>query len=164
MHRVLLLAHLVAIAAYLGSSLFLALLIEVVGRDSSDAPARRGRWAELFAVYNPFSIAALGVIVITGAWALTPYKEALGAGYFEKVGQLLAGKLALAFAVVMSGTWVSFGICHRLVRAHQGKLPVTDRDLDRLRARLRVALWITCALTVLTVWVATGMNAPALPS
>jgi len=162
MHRLLLLAHLAAVAVYLGSSVFLALLIEVVGIEA-DAPTRRARWAEIFSVYNPLSVGALGVVVMTGAWALTPYKEAFGGGYFERVGGPLAGKLALAFVVVLTGTWISFGICHRLVRAHQGEVPVTDLELARIRTRLRGALWLACILTLATVWVAIGMGVPALP-
>jgi hypothetical protein len=163
MQRLLVVAHVGAIAVYLGASLLLALLMEVLGRNAPDAAARRERWAEVFAVYNPLSIAALGVVVMTGAWSLTPYKEALGKGYFEEVGRALANKLGLAFLVVMTGTWICFGMCHRLVRAHQGSAPVTDAELDGLRARLRFALWLTCLLTLLTIWVAMGIQAPALP-
>jgi hypothetical protein len=163
MHRLLVLAHIAGIAAYLGATLLLALSIEVVGRHANDAAERRERWAELFSVYNPLSIAALGVVVMTGAWAITPYKEALGKGYFEEVGRALVNKLGLAFIVVLTGTWVSFGMCHRLVRAHQGSLPVTDAELERLRMRLRVGLWLACSLTALTIWVALGIQTPQLP-
>ena len=138
-HRLLIVSHLAAISVYLGASVFLGLLIEVVGRNAADAAARRERWVEVFTVYNPLSIAALGVMVMTGAWSLTPYKQAFGQGYFEQVGNALANKLALAFFVIMTGTWVTFGICHRLVRAHQFEMPVTDRELDRFRMRLRSA-------------------------
>jgi uncharacterized membrane protein len=157
------LVHVAAIAVYLGSTVFLAFLIEVVGRRAPDAATRRENWAEIFSVYNPLSIAALGVIVMTGAWSITPYKEALGKGYFEEVGRALANKLGLAFVVVLTGTWISFGMCHRLVRAHQGALPVTDTDLDRLRLRLRTGLWLACVLTLLTTWIAMGARAPQLP-
>src|SRR5262245_50888815 len=130
MHRLLLVAHLGAIGVYLGSTVLLAFLIEAVGRGASDAFARRERWAELFPVYDPVAIAALGVVVMTGAWAITPYKEALGKGYFEEIGGALANKLGLAFLLVMCGTWVCFGMCHRIVRAHQGAVPVTNSELD----------------------------------
>jgi uncharacterized membrane protein len=162
-HRLLIVSHLASIAVYLGATVFLGILIEVVGRGVTDAAARRGRWVEVFSVYNPLAIAALGVMVMTGAWALTPYKEALRKGYFEQVGNALASKLGLAFLVIMTGTWVTFGICHRLVRAHQFEDPVTDRDLERFRMRLRSALWLSCLLTLMTLWTALGMKAPALP-
>ena len=162
MHRLLVVAHFAGIAVYLGATVLLGVLIEVVGRHALDAAARRERWAEIFAVYNPVAIAALGVVVMTGAWAITPYKEALGKGYFEEVGRPLATKLELAFVVVLTGTWVTFGMCHRLVRAHQGALPVTDAQLDKLRMRLRAGIWLACTLTLWTVWVALGIRTPQL--
>ena len=162
MQRLLVVAHVGAIGVYLGASVLLALLIEVVGRGAPDATVRRERWAELFNVYDPVAIAALGVVVMTGAWAITPYKEALGKGYFEAIGHALAGKLGLAFLVVMCGTWVCFGMCHRIVRAHQWAVPVTNAELDRMLMRLRSGLWLSCALTLATVWVALGIKVPLL--
>ena len=132
MHGLIGLAHLTSIAAYLGATLLLALALESVGRTAPDAVARRHRFAELFRVYNPLSIAALGIAVVTGAMMVTGYKQSLGAGYFAQVGRPLAGKLSLAFVLIITATWISFGICHRLVNADMGGLPVTDAGLRRL--------------------------------
>jgi uncharacterized membrane protein len=162
MQSLLVLSHVLAISIYLGATVFLAILIEIAARGATDASSRRERWAALFRVYNPLTIGALGVVVMTGAWSLTPYKQALGAGYFAEIGSRLAGKLALAFVLIIVATWISFGICHRLVRAHDGSIPVTDAELDALRSRLRVALWLAVAITVATVWVAMGLRPPAL--
>jgi uncharacterized membrane protein len=163
MQRWLVVAHVAGIGVFLGASVLLAVLLEVVGKHAPDARARRERWAEIFSVYSPVSIAALGVVVMTGAWSLTPYKQAFAEGYFEQVGSALAGKLTLAFFLIMTATWIAFGICHRVVRAHQGDLPVSDRDLAMVRMRLRVALWLAFALTLATLWIAFGMQTPALP-
>ena len=162
MQHVLVAAHLVAISTYLGATILVGVLIETIGTHAADAFRRRQRYAQIFSAYNPLAIGALGVVVMTGAWGLTPYKQALGAGYFEAVGSGLATKLALAFVVILMATYVCFGICHRLVRAHQWSMPVTDADLDRMRRHLRVAIWLTCAMTVVTLWVATGLDAPPL--
>jgi hypothetical protein len=97
----------------------LGVAIETLGTRAPDAFLRRQRYASFFSAYNPLSIAALGVVVITGAWSITPYKQGLGPRYFEQIGSALAGKLSLAFLLIMTATWVSFGICHRLVRADQ---------------------------------------------
>ena len=105
---------------------------------------------------------ALGVVVVTGAWSITPYKEALGAGYFAAVGSAMVGKLGLAFLLIIMATWVSFGIGHRLVRAHLGALPVTDVDLRRMAMRLRVGLWLTVVVALATLWVALGIHPPSL--
>jgi hypothetical protein len=162
MHGLMGLGHLMGIAAYIGATLLLAMAVESVGRRASDAFDRRNRFAELFRVYNPLSIAALGVAVVTGAMMITGYKESLGAGYFVQVGRPLVGKLTAAFVLIITATWVSFGICHRVVNADLGALPVTDAELDRVLMRLRVALWLSLALAVLTLWLALAVRAPVL--
>ena len=156
--------HVVAVAVYLGATVMLGVAIETLGTRAPDAFLRRQRYAAFFSAYNPLTIAALGVVVMTGAWSITPYKQMLGSAYFEQVGAALANKLMLAFVLIISATWVSFGICHRLVRADQGALPVTDAQLSRFLMRLRVAVWITVALTLLTLWTATGIHAPNVPA
>jgi hypothetical protein len=160
MHPALIFSHIVAVGIYLGSTVLLGVAIETIGRRAPDASARRHQFAELFGAYNPLAIAILGVVVMTGAWSLTPYKAALGAGYYAQVGSILVGKLSLAFAVILFATWICFGICHRMVRADQGALPVTDAELRNILKRLRVAVWLTVALTLITIWFALGMHAP----
>ena len=155
--------HMVAVSVFLGATVMLGVAIETLGARAPDAFLRRQRYAAFFSAYNPLSIAALGVIVMTGAWSITPYKQGLGPAYFEQIGAALADKLTLAFFLIISATWVSFGICHRLVRADQGALPVTDAQLRGFLLRLRVAVWITVALTLATLWVATGIRVPHLP-
>jgi len=162
--RLIVFSHLIGIATYLGATVLLVLVIESFTGRRLDAVERREGYATVFRAYNPLAIGALGVVVMTGAWSITPYKEALGGVYFQQVGSALAGKLSLAFLLIIMGTWVSFGICHRLVRAAQGALPVTDAELDRVRARLRVAAWLTVAFTLLTVWVSLGIEQPRLPA
>jgi hypothetical protein len=160
MQNALIFSHIVAVGIYLGSTVLLGVAIETIGRRATDACARRRAYAELFKSYNPLAIAVLGVVVMTGAWSLTPYKAALGAGYFAQVGSILAGKLALAFAVILFATWICFGICHRVVRADQGALPVTDAELRNILKRLRMAIWLTVAMTLITIWFARGMHPP----
>ena len=155
--------HIVAVAVFLGATVLLAIAIETLGARVLDPVIRRERYAAFFNAYNPLSIAALGVVVMTGAWSITPYKQGLGPEYFEQIGAGLANKLMLAFVLIISATWVCFGICHRLVRADQGGLPVTDADLSRFLLRLRVAVWLTIGLTIATLWVSTGMHLPPVP-
>jgi len=124
MQPALMFSHIVAVGIYLGATVLLGVAIETVGRRATDASARRQQFAELFSAYNPLAIAVLGVVVMSGAWSLTPYKAALGAGYYAQVGSILVGKLSLAFK------------------------------------RLRVAIWLTVALTLITIWFALGMHAP----
>lgn len=162
MHGLIGLSHLLGVAVYLGATVFLAIAIETVGKTAPDAVRRRGRFAELFRIYDPLTIGALGVIVVTGAMMVTAYKEGLGAGYFVQLGRPLVLKLSLAFVLIILATWVSFGICHRIVNADLGALPVTHAELDNIVKRLRVALWLTLAIAVATLWAALGVRAPAL--
>ena len=157
-------SHLLGLSVYVGATVLLGLLVSSVGRESQDPVDRRLRYAAVFRVYNPLAIAALGVVVMTGAWSLTPYKEALGAGYFAQVGAMLANKLGLAFLVIMFGVYIALGIGHRLVRSAQGALPVTDEALASQMRRLQGSVWTTMLLTAYTIWYAMGMHAPALPS
>lgn len=152
MQRLLVIVHVMAIAVFLGSTLYLALLMPVVGRNAPDAVSKRAGYADLFRVYSPLTIALLLVIVMTGAWSLTAYKAALGAGYFAEFGSAMAGKLALAFVVIIVATYACFGLCYRIVRADQGGLPVTQSSLRRMRVRLQATLWILLALTLWTAW------------
>lgn len=156
------LGHLLGVAVYFGATVFLAIAIETVGQKAPDAFRRRGRFAELFRIYDPLSIGALGVIVVTGAMLVTGYKEGLGDGYFIHLGRPLAFKLSFAFVLIIMATWVSFGICHRVVNADLGALPVTNAELDNLIKRLRVALWLTMATGVATLWAALGVHAPSM--
>lgn len=109
-------AHLLASMVYLGGSLFLgAALIPGL---SAVAPEQRVRTvAAVIRWYHPTSLAALGVLVMTGAFALTSAKAALGPQYFPAVFTLLGPKLLLAFVLVMLSSYQFFGLGLRLVRS-----------------------------------------------
>jgi len=151
----LLVFHLLALALYFGSTVFVALLIEVVGEQASDAVVRRHRYAEIFRVYSPLTIAVLLVVVMTGAWSLTGYKQALGPRYTAFAVGLIP-KLSLAFVLIMNATYLALGIGFRLVRADQGGLPVTEAALSSTKNRLRVALWLTVVLILATAALSGG--------
>ncbi len=158
----LIIFHLLGVAVLLGSTLLLTLQLYTVGNKAPDAVARRERYVSLFRVYSPLTIAALLVIVMTGAWSLTPYKEALGAGYFPAVGAVLAPKLAVSFVLIIVATYACFGLCYRLVRSDQGALPVTQVGLRRMISRLRITLWLTLALTLWAAWLGLRLAPPAV--
>ncbi|MFQ5477287.1 MAG: hypothetical protein ACE5E4_01590 [Candidatus Binatia bacterium] len=154
--------HIAGVATFVGATVMLALLLRKVDRGAGDAVARRRSLASVFQVYNPLAIAALGVVVMSGAASVTRFKQALGPSYFSVMGAYLAGKLVLAFILIMLTTWIAFGMCHPLVRRDQGALPVTDAELDRLLARLRPASWLTVAVAGWTLWKALRMSLPPL--
>ncbi|MFP6625754.1 MAG: hypothetical protein VCA74_01645 [Deltaproteobacteria bacterium] len=154
MQHFLIFTHVSAVGVYLGATVLLTALTFTMDRSPVDAVRRRQRFAMVFAAYNPLAIAVLGIMVMTGAMALTQYKQDLGPQYFAVLGAVLAPKLGLAFIVVMLGTYICFGLGHRLVRADQGALPTTDAELDRMLKRLRGSLVVTLAITFYTLWFA----------
>ncbi|MBY0278455.1 hypothetical protein K2Z84_24255 [Candidatus Binatia bacterium] len=146
--------HLLATGLYLGTTLGLALFIVPQARRASDAAASRALLARSLRFYDPLAIALLGVMVMTGAWSVTDYKQTLGTSYFADFGAHLVWKLGLAFLVVMAGTYIAFGLGHRLVREDEWGETVDERRLRSMTARLSGSAWLCVALTIATVVVA----------
>ncbi len=154
----LLIAHLLALAVYLGSTVYVAMLLEVAGKQAADAVQRRHRLAEIFRVYSPLTIAVLLVVVMTGAWSLTDVKQSLGPRYTAyAVG--LVPKLSWAFLLIMNATYVTLGLGFRLVRADQGGLPVTEAALRSMKMRLRVGLWLSVVFVLITACMSAAVPA-----
>jgi hypothetical protein len=146
--------HLVATGLYLGATAGLALFTVPRARHTADPNGRRSVLTRTLRVYDPLAIALLGVMVMTGAWSITGYKQSLGSSYFADFGAHLAWKLGLAFLVVMSGTYIAFGLGHRLVRQEEWGDEVDVAHLSSMLGRLGGAAWLTVALTVATIAVA----------
>ena len=150
----LLRAHLLATGLYLGATAGLALFTVPRARRAADGAAWRTALARSLRIYDPLAIALLGVMVMTGAWSITELKQTLGTSYFADFGAHLVWKLGLAFLVVMSGTYIAFGLGHRLVREDEWGEAVDERKLRGMTSRLAGAAWVTVALTVATIVVA----------
>jgi hypothetical protein len=93
-------------------------------------------------------------MVMTGAWSVTAYKQSLGQEYFASFGAHLVWKLSAAFLTVMAGTYVTFGLGHRLVRAEDLGDPVDEARLASMMGRLSGAAWATVLLTGITIAIA----------
>ena len=153
--------HLTALATYLASLLHLLLIVGPCARAIHDPLEQRRFLAREFRFQNPLSIAALGVVLMTGAFRLTDVKARLGPMFFVQVGRPLMLKLACAFLVINVATYIAFGLAHRLVRAHQGDLPVDGERQSQMLRRLSVAAWLALALVLLTIWISV-QTAPTL--
>jgi len=151
---VLLWIHLVASGLFLGATIGLAIFPVRRARALADPVERRRSLAHSLRFYDPLAIALLGIVVMTGAYRVTALKQALGPAYFATFGAHLAAKLGLAFLVVMSGTYLCFGIGHRLVRQDEWNEPVDESRLASMIGRLGGAAWTTVLLTVATLAVA----------
>ncbi|HWP64454.1 MAG TPA: hypothetical protein VNO26_00915 [Candidatus Limnocylindria bacterium] len=152
--------HVAALVVYLASTLWLLVLLAAVGRVADPAEQRR-RLVRQLRPYNVLSVGAVGVLIISGASALTDMKALYGPGYVLLLWPL-AQKLALTFLLTMVATYLSFGLAHRLVRAEQGRLPVEPAQLRSMLTRLRGGAYLALAVALWTSWVGYRLARQAL--
>lgn len=144
--------HVLGLATYAGATLALLLMVLPAANAVPDPALRRTFLAGALRTYDPLAIAALGVLVMTGAFNLTAYKDALRGQFFARMGWLLAWKLLLAFLVVMVGTYITFGVGHRIVRSEMGGEPVDASWLASMTRRLVYGCVLALVLTAITAW------------
>jgi len=123
-----------AVAVYLGGTVFLgAVLIPVLRRRGLDAEGLQ-LLAGVLRIFHPVSLASLGLLVLTGAVALTPLKESLGPEYVPRLFGVLALKLLLVFILIMVSSYQFFALGPRFLRAlpteeeTRGGVPSPPRD------------------------------------
>lgn len=153
--------HVLALATYGGATLAVVALLLPAANGMADPAARRTVLSRGLRVYDPLAIAALGVLVMTGAFNLTAYKDALRGEFFARMGWLLVWKLVLAFAVVMVGTYITFGLAHRIVRSELLEDPVDAEWLTSMTRRLTYACVLALALLAFATWL--GLELGHLP-
>ena len=154
--------HLLGLAVYFGSTLYLLIGVLPAARRIADTAARQSFLALHFKTYNPLTIGALGIQVMTGAFNLTSYKAILRAEFYEKVGYLLVWKLTLVFFLIMLATYVSFGIGLRIVRHEQWAEQLGEERLSSMVRRLNGPLLLTLLLSAAITWIALLISRPAL--
>jgi uncharacterized membrane protein len=138
-------AHLLASMVYLGGAWFLgAALIPGL---AAAAPEHRIRTvAAVIRWHHPTSLAALGVLVLTGAFTLTSAKAGLGAQYFPKLFTVLGPKLLLAFVLVMLSSYQFFGLGLRLTRSLPEDGGTVSAEVQAWQLRIVDRIQV-CALT-----------------
>jgi len=154
--------HVLAMAGYLGVQCALIYMLLPAAEKIPDDPTRRAALIQGFKFYNPFSIATLGVLVITGAFRLTDLKASMKFDYFSRIGATLSLKLLLAFVLIFLQTYITFGLAFRIgrqeeVAAHGDGPPLTVEQVNRILKRIRSIAWLTIALTAAIVFVALRM-------
>lgn len=144
-------AHLIALASYLGSTLTLVLVVLPMAAAVEDPALQRRVLARGLRPYNVLSVGALGLLLLTGASALTDMKASLR-GDFGRLLWPLFWKLGLSFLLINVATYLSFGLAHRLVRAEVGQLPVEPAQQAGILRRMRGTAWVAVALAAWTTW------------
>jgi uncharacterized membrane protein len=155
--QLLVFAHILALAAFFGAQFAMLYMLLPAAERAADEAGRRAILIQGFRFYNPFTLAMLGVLVITGAMRLTDIKAAMAADYFARIGYLLAVKLGLVFGLVFIQTYVTFGLAFRIgrqeeVAAHGDGLPFTVEKVNSMLARIRAMAWVTIVLSAAIVW------------
>jgi uncharacterized membrane protein len=151
-------AHLLGLVAYGGSTLALVVMVLPAAAAAGNAASQRKLLARSLRVYDPLAIAALGVIVMSGAFNLTAYKDALRGEFFARLGWLLVWKLSLAFFVILVGTYITFGLGHRIVRAEMLEDPVDPEWLTSMCRRLTYACVLVLVLLAAATWLGLGLG------
>jgi len=150
--------HVLAWAAYFGAQFAVIYMLLPAAERASDEPHRRAILIQGFRFYNPFTIATLGIVVITGAVRLTDLKAEMKADYFAQIGNPLALKLGLAFLLIFIQTYITFGLAFRIgrqeeVAAHGDGPPFTVDQINSMLSRIRMMVWVTIVLTAAVVLV-----------
>ena len=148
----------------MGSTVALVLICLPLARAAKDPARRLQIVASVMRVYDPLTIAALGVLVMTGAFSLTAYKAALRTLFFERIGTPLAWKLFFTFLLINLAAYVAFGIGHRLVRATEADDLPDVTWLDSMIRRLRVSAILALLLTAVIVWIAMDLPLAVVPA
>jgi uncharacterized membrane protein len=160
--EILIWIHILASAAYFGAQFAVVYMLIPAAARAPDEAHRRTSLIAGFRFYNPFTLAMLLVIVITGAMRLTDLKAEMKFDYFAKIGGPLALKLGLAFVIIFLQTYICLGLAFRIGRqeeiaAHGDGEPFTVEQVNSILARIRAMAWVTIVLTAITVLVSLKM-------
>lgn len=150
--------HLLAMSAYFGAQFAVIYMLLPVAEQTGDESRRRAALITGFKFYNPFTIAVLGIVVITGAMRLTDVKAEMKFEYFSRIWAALSLKLGLAFLLIFIQTYITFGLTFRIgrqeeVAAHGDGEPFTVERLNSILSRTRAMIWVTILLTAAIVFV-----------
>jgi uncharacterized membrane protein len=154
--------HLCAMAAYVGAQFAVIYMLIPAAETAPNETARRASLIAGFKFYNPFTIAVLGIIVITGAMRLTDLKASMKFDYFARIGAVLELKLALAFLLIFIQTYITFGLAFRIgrqeeVAAHGDGEAFTVEQVNSMLRRIRSMAWFTILLAAAVIWVSLTM-------
>jgi uncharacterized membrane protein len=150
--------HLLGLAVYFGSGVVLVVVLLPMAAQIPAAADEQRFLAQALKLYNPLSIGALGVALMTGAFNLTSYKAMLGRRFFELLGGVLGLKLLLVFLLINVSAAVSLGMGHRIVRTELRGETIEPERLTGLVKRMQIFTIVALALTAWIVWVSLNLT------
>lgn len=151
--------HLLSLAVYFGSGATLVVVLLPLARQISTSQDKQRFLAQALKLYNPLSIGALGVVLMTGAFNLTSYKAAFpGLQFFSLLGGVLGLKLFLVFLLINVSAAVSLGMGHRIVRTELRAESIEPKRLSSLVKRIRIFTIVALLLTAWIVWVSLDLT------
>ncbi|HEV8717648.1 MAG TPA: hypothetical protein VGX03_33095 [Candidatus Binatia bacterium] len=150
--------HLLGLAVYFGSSVMLVVVLLPMAAQIPAALDKQRFLARGLRLYNPLSIGALGVALMTGAFNLTSYKAMFGRRFFALLGGVLGLKLLLVFLLINVSAAVSLGMGHRIVRTELRGEAIEPERLASLVKRMQIFTVVALLLTAWIVWVSLNLT------
>jgi uncharacterized membrane protein len=150
--------HLLGLAVYFGSGVTLLVVLLPMAAQLPTPRDKQRFLAQGLKLYNPLSIGALGVALMTGAFNLTSYKARFGRRFFELLGGVLGFKLLLVFLLINVSAAVSLGMGHRIVRTELRGEAIEPARLIGLVKRMQIFTIVALLLTAWIVWVSLNLT------
>jgi len=150
--------HLLGLAVYFGSGVTLIVVLLPLAAQLSTPRDKQRFLAQGLKLYNPLSIGALGLALMTGAFNLTSYKAMLGRRFFALLGGVLGFKLLLVFLLINVSAAVSLGMGHRIVRTELRGEAIEPERLTGLVKRMQIFTVVALLLTAWIVWVSLNLT------
>ncbi|MBI3300759.1 MAG: hypothetical protein HYZ72_01575 [Deltaproteobacteria bacterium] len=150
--------HLLGLAVYFGSGVTLVMVLLPMAAQIPAAPDKQRFLAQGLKLYNPLSIGALGVALMTGAFSLTSYKALFGRRFFDLLGGVLGLKLLVVFVLINVSAAVSLGMGHRVVRTELRGEEIEPERLAGLVKRMQIFTVVALLLTAWIVWISLNLT------
>lgn len=144
--------HLLALTVYLGAVIGLWVMLIPCVRKVAPRETQLKLLAQGLKLYNPLQVGALGIVVLTGAFAITDLKANYRGLFAQQLGGTLAIKLILSFVLIILSTYQSMAIAHRFVRRFEADESLALRDTEAITHRLRALSIAILLLAAPIVW------------
>ncbi|MFQ5683071.1 MAG: hypothetical protein ACE5HC_07340 [Candidatus Binatia bacterium] len=150
--------HLLALVFYVGSAIGLWLSLISCLSVIKDYQEQIKILVRSLKVYNPVQTAALGLLVLSGAFQLTDLKAAYREHFIQALGMILGLKLFLAFFLILLSTYQSMGVGHRFVRRIESGEDVSPQEFQSTIRRLKSSAILIVCLAVIIMWLGLRMR------